>query len=218
MQISTDSKLRSFASNSEHYTTKTLKFGAFRLCHWFCFLNGWKSLSGCWYMTKWRYFWEICLWQAFCFRNHTLRTFLESYKILLFLNRFPDGFETDFWTDFLIDFLTDFQIYWQLDFWTDFWTNLRTEIRWEFRNFLWTVFQADDQKYFWTDFQKYFPHISTEISEKIFRKNTRRLLRLNFNKKTCPNWSKFLAGSKGLHRCTQSPRGRGNSACRTAYF
>ena len=77
-----------FCSKRQEHSEFTHKFGAFMLWHWFCFLYEWKSLSGSWYMTKWRLFGEICLWQAFWFRNHTLRTFLELYKsLILFFNR-----------------------------------------------------------------------------------------------------------------------------------
>ena len=45
-------------------------------------------------MTKWRLIGEVCLWQAFCFRNHKLRTLLELYKSLnLFLTYFLMDFK-----------------------------------------------------------------------------------------------------------------------------
>ena len=55
-------RIRSFSQKHSEFTPK---FGVYRLWHWFCFLNGSKSLSGSWDMTKWRLFEEICLRQAF---------------------------------------------------------------------------------------------------------------------------------------------------------
>ena len=62
-------------SNWAKHSEFTPKFGAPRLGHHFCSLNGWKILSRSWDMTKWR-----CLQKTLSARTNFVQNVVQNYR------------------------------------------------------------------------------------------------------------------------------------------